>query len=181
MQTYIVEPGDNIIGIANKLNVSVSDLVKENNLDNMYYLVPGLELVIPMVNGTNNNNYNNMNGNNMNNSANMNGSNNMNSDTNGNDYFEYYTVQKGDSLYQIGLKYNLTQQEIANLNGLELNEYIFPGQKLMIPRKGVKMYITKDGDTLSNIASSLGLTQEEIINTNRNIYLLPEQLIVYRG
>lgn len=170
MQTYIVEPGDNIIGIANKLNVSVSDLVKENNLDNMYYLVPGLELVIPMVNGTNNNNYNN-----------MNNSNNMNSDTNGNDYFEYYTVQKGDSLYQIGLKYNLTQQEIANLNGLELNEYIFPGQKLMIPRKGVKMYITKDGDTLSNIASSLGLTQEEIINTNRNIYLLPEQLIVYRG
>lgn len=170
MQTYIVEPGDNIIGIANKLNVSVSDLVKENNLDNMYYLVPGLELVIPMVNGTNNNNYNN-----------MNNSNNMNSDTNGNDYFEYYTVQKGDSLYQIGLKYNLTQQEIANLNGLELNEYIFPGQRLMIPRKGVKMYITKDGDTLSNIASSLGLTQEEIINTNRNIYLLPEQLIVYRG
>ena len=162
MQTYIVEPGDNIIGIANKLNVSVSDLVKENNLDNMYYLVPGLELVIPMVNGTNNNNYNNMNG-------------------DGNDYFEYYTVQKGDSLYQIGLKYNLTPQEIANLNGLELNEYIFPGQKLMIPRKGVKMYITKDGDTLSNIASSLGLTQEEIINTNRNIYLLPEQLIVYRG
>ncbi|MCI5967322.1 MAG: LysM peptidoglycan-binding domain-containing protein [Tenericutes bacterium] len=170
MQTYIVEPGDNIIGIANKLNVSVSDLVKENNLDNMYYLVPGLELVIPMVNGTNNNNYNN-----------MNNSNNMNSDTNGNDYFEYYTVQKGDSLYQIGLKYNLTQQEIANLNGLELNEYIFPGQRLMLPRKGVKMYITKDGDTLSNIASSLGLTQEEIINTNRNIYLLPEQLIVYRG
>lgn len=170
MQTYIVEPGDNIIGIANKLKVSVSDLVKENNLDNMYYLVPGLELVIPMVNGTNNNNYNN-----------MNNSNNMNSDTNGNDYFEYYTVQKGDSLYQIGLKYNLTPQEIANLNGLELNEYIFPGQKLMIPRKGVKMYITKDGDTLSNIASSLGLTQEEIINTNRNIYLLPEQLIVYRG
>lgn len=162
MQTYIVEPGDNIIGIANKLNVSVSDLVKENNLDNMYYLVPGLELVIPMVNGTN-----------------MNGSNNMNGD--GNDYFEYYTVQKGDSLYQIGLKYNLTQQEIANLNGLELNEYIFPGQRLMLPRKGVKMYITKDGDTLSNIASSLGLTQEEIINTNRNIYLLPEQLIVYRG
>ena len=51
----------------------------------------------------------------------------------------------------------------------------------MLPRKGVKMYITKDGDTLSNIASSLGLTQEEIINTNRNIYLLPEQLIVYRG
>ena len=170
MQTYIVEPGDNIIGIANKLNVSVSDLVKENNLDNMYYLVPGLELVIPMVNGTNNNNYNN-----------MNNSNNMNSDTNGNDYFEYYTVQKGDSLYQIGLKYNLTQQEIANLNGLELNEYIFPGQRLMLPRKGVKMYITKDGDTLSYIANSLGLTQEEIINTNRNIYLLPEQLIVYRG
>lgn len=178
MQTYIVEPGDNIISIAKKLNVSVSDLVKENNLDNMYYLVPGLELIIPMTNNGNNN-YNNMNGNNsMNNGNNMN---NTNANYNGNDYFEYYTVQKGDSLYQIGLKYNLTPQEIASLNGLELNEYIFPGQRLMIPRKGVRMYITKDGDTLNNVAASLGLTLEEIINTNRNIYLLPEQLIVYRG
>ena len=64
MQTYIVEPGDNIISIAKKLNINVSDLVKENNLDNMYYLVPGLELIIPMTNNSSNNNYNNMNGNN---------------------------------------------------------------------------------------------------------------------
>lgn len=186
MQTYIVEPGDNIISIAKKLNVNVSDLVKENNLDNMYYLVPGLELIIPMTNNSSNNNYNNMDGNNgMNNGTNMNGNNNINNNTNanynGNDYFEYYTVQKGDSLYQIGLKYNLTPQEIASLNGLELNEYIFPGQRLMIPRKGVRMYITKDGDTLNNVAASLGLTLEEIIRNNQNIYLLPEQLIVYRG
>ena len=174
MQTYIVEPGDNIISIAKKLNVNVSDLVKENNLDNMYYLVPGLELIIPMTNNSSNNNYNNINGNN-------NINNNTNANYNGNDYFEYYTVQKGDSLYQIGLKYNLTPQEIASLNGLELNEYIFPGQRLMIPRKGVRMYITKDGDTLNNVAASLGLTLEEIIRNNQNIYLLPEQLIVYRG
>ena len=182
MQTYIVEPGDNIISIAKKLNVNVSDLVKENNLDNMYYLVPGLELIIPMTNNSNNN----INGNNgMNNGTNMSSNNNINNNTNanynGNDYFEYYTVQKGDSLYQIGLKYNLTPQEIASLNGLELNEYIFPGQRLMIPRKGVRMYITKDGDTLNNVAASLGLTLEEIIRNNQNIYLLPEQLIVYRG
>lgn len=191
MQTYIVQPGDNIISIAKKLNVNVSDLVRENNLDNMYYLVPGLELIIPMTNNSSNNNYNNMNGDNsMNNGTNMNSNNSMNNNGindntstnyNGNDYFEYYTVQKGDSLYQIGLKYNLTPQEIASLNGLELNEYIFPGQRLMIPKKGVKMYITKDGDTLNNIAASLGLTLEEIIRNNQNIYLLPEQLIVYRG
>lgn len=190
MQTYIVQPGDSIISIAKKLNVNVSDLVRENNLDNMYYLVPGLELVIPMMNNSNNN-YNNMNGNNnMNNDTNMNNNNNMNNNSmndstnnnyNDNDYFEYYTVQKGDSLYQIGLKYNLTPQEIASLNGLEINEYIFPGQRLMIPRKGVRMYITKDGDTLGNVSSSLGLTPDEIIRMNQNIYLLPEQLIVYRG
>ena len=51
----------------------------------------------------------------------------------------------------------------------------------MIPRKGVRMYITKDGDTLNNVAASLGLTLEEVIRNNQNIYLLPEQLIVYRG
>ena len=81
MQTYIVEPGDNIISIAKKLNVNVSDLVKENNLDNMYYLVPGLELIIPMTNNSNNN----INGNNsMNNGTNMNSNNNINNNTNAN-------------------------------------------------------------------------------------------------
>lgn len=148
MQTYIVEPGDNIASIAKKFNVKVADLVKENNLENIYYLVPGLELIIPT--------------------------------TSTQSAFDYYIVQKGDNLYQIGKKYGITAELLAELNGLELNEYIYPDQKLLVPKEGVQVYITKDGDTLNLIADELGIPRESILLYNENIYLLPEQLIAYR-
>lgn len=148
MQTYIVEPGDNIASIAKKFNVKVADLVKENNLENIYYLVPGLELIIPI--------------------------------TSTQSAFDYYIVQKGDNLYQIGKRFGITAEMLAELNGLELNEYIYPEQKLLVPKEGVQVYITRDGDTLNLIADELGIPRENILLYNENIYLLPEQLIAYR-
>ena len=112
MQTYIVMPGDTINSIAQKFNVDVISLVRENNLENIYYLVPGLELIIPISN--NNNSTNNANGNTMNTTT--------NSSNNG--AFEYYTVKKGDNLYEIAKKYNISDKTLAEINGLELNEYI---------------------------------------------------------
>lgn len=151
--TYIVQLGDTIQGISRRFNVLVSDLIKENNLENIYFLEPGLELIIPGNEDTSNNTK----------SA-----------------FEYYTVKKGDNLYQIGLKYNITAELLAELNGLELNEYIFPEQKLLVPKNGVQVYITKQGDTLNLVADELGIPRENILLYNENIYLLPEQLIAYR-
>lgn len=148
MQTYIVEPGDNIASIAKKFNVKVIDLVKENHLENIYYLAPGMELIIP--------------------------------DIPTEDVFEYYTVQKGDNLDEISKKYGITAQMLAEMNGLELNEYIYPEQKLLVPRAGVEVYITKDGDTLNSMADELGVSRENILLYNPNLYLLPEQLIAYR-
>lgn len=146
--TYIVEVGDTIQSIANKFDVKAADLIRENDLQNIYYLVPGLELIIPT--------------------------------TSDESAFEYYTVQKGDNLYQIGKKYNITAEMLASINGLELNEYIFPDQKLLIPKNGVFVYITKDGDTLNLVADELGVPRDKILLYNENIYLLPDQLIAYR-
>ncbi len=146
--TYIVQVGDTIQSIANKFNIRVEDLIKENDLKNIYYLVPGLELIIPT--------------------------------TSEDSAFEYYTVKKGDNLYQIGKKYNITAEMLANINGLELNEYIFPDQKLLVPKEGVFVYITKEGDTLNLVSDQLGIPRENILLYNENIYLLPEQLIAYR-
>lgn len=93
--------------------------------------------------------------------------------------FEYYVVKKGDNLYQIGLKYNIDPDLLAELNGLELNEYLYPEQKLLVPKKDVKIYITKEGDTLNYISDDLGVPRESILLYNQNIYLLPGQLIAY--
>ena len=150
MQTYIVMPGDTINSIAQKFNVDVISLVRENNLENIYYLVPGLELIIPISN--NNNSTNNANGNTMNTTT--------NSSNNG--AFEYYTVKKGDNLYAIAKKYNISDKTLAEINGLELNEYIYPDQTLLIPKAGVGVYITKDDDTLKKITEDLKLMLGQI-------------------
>ncbi|MDD6223413.1 MAG: LysM peptidoglycan-binding domain-containing protein [bacterium] len=94
--------------------------------------------------------------------------------------FSYYTVVKGDNLYQIAGKFGITDQVLAQLNGLDLSEYIYPGQKLIVPQKGNKIYFTQENDRLNDIAESLGLTNEEIVYFNPNLYLLPDQVIVYR-
>ena len=40
-------------------------------------------------------------------------------------YFEYYTVQKGDSLYKIAREKNLNPELLALLNGLDNDDYIY--------------------------------------------------------
>ena len=52
-------------------------------------------------------------------------------------------------------------------------------QQLLIPKAGVGVYITKDDDTLKKITEDLQVPVNEILYYNQNIYLLPEQLIVY--
>jgi len=94
--------------------------------------------------------------------------------------FEYYTIQKGDSLYKIGQQYNISAQNLAEINGLEPNEYLYPGQVLLVPGRGVKVDITRNGDTISSISRRLGTGLEQLILQNPNIYLLPGQLMVYK-
>ena len=47
-ETYIVQDGDTIISIAEKFNKRVIDIIKENNLEDVYYLTPGTSIKIPM-------------------------------------------------------------------------------------------------------------------------------------
>lgn len=148
MEIYIVKEGDNIATIAKKYNISIVDLINQNNLENVYYLEPGLELIIPEEKAPLG--------------------------------FTHYTVKKGDNLYEIAKRYNISVKDLSELNGLEINEYIYPEQRLLVPEEGVQVYITKDGDTIQTIIDKLGTNREEIFVYNPKIYLLPEQLIAYR-
>ena len=44
-----------------------------------------------------------------------------------------HTVEEGDSLYEIALEYDVTVEAIMDLNGLDANTYIHPGDVLRIP------------------------------------------------
>ena len=41
------------------------------------------------------------------------------------EYFEVYTIEKGDNLYNIARKYNTDYNLLALLNGLNVNDYIY--------------------------------------------------------
>ena len=50
----------------------------------------------------------------------------------------------------------------------------------MVPKKNVKVIITNDEETINSASQRLGLNNEELLYQNDNIYLLPEQLLVYK-
>ena len=80
-----------------------------------------------------------------------------------------YTVVKGDTLYSIAEKYNMTVNELKNLNNLTSNT-IYPNQVLnvfpSVPGAQTITYLVKKGDTLYEIAKSFGVSVDTIKNAN---------------
>ena len=133
---YEVRKNESLNDIANKLNISLEELVGLNN--NVNTIKQGQLIIIP----------------------------------NGNQY-NTYVVKKGDNLYSIAKRYNVDEKTIELLNGLKENEYIYPGQKLLIPKDNV--YVTKENDTVKKLLDS-GITLDNLYN----IYLQNDQIIFYK-
>lgn len=94
--------------------------------------------------------------------------------------FDYYVVKKGDNLYEIAQKNNISLDILLGVNGLDKDEYIYEGQTILIPKSDVKLYITKTGDTIESVSDFFKTPGVDIIYSNNSIYLLPGQLIIYR-
>src|SRR5690242_12533612 len=89
-----------------------------------------------------------------------------------------YTVQPGDNLFRISLRFGVPLATLAQANGISNTNLIFVGQVLQIPAGGtvpatpvpsapgatpqpggqVGSYTVQPGDTLSRIAAKFGTT-----------------------
>lgn len=83
---------------------------------------------------------------------------------------EYYTVKKGDTLYSIALKNNLTVQELKDLNNLTSNNLSI-GQSLLVkknPKENTNSttYTVKSGDTLYGLANKYNTSVDAIATLN---------------
>ena len=189
MQTYIVRPGDTLYGIGKQFGVSVEDIKAENNLVsdrlivNMSLLIPTIETTILYVVKNKDTLYsiaskyntsvneivriNNLNSNVINVGQQLRIP--INS-TNNFDYLSYY-VKKGDTLYSIANRYDVTMDELIKLNGLNSNN-LSVGQILKIPVNVIisdtdyETYIVKSGDTLYSIGKRFGISIDELIKIN---------------
>lgn len=98
----------------------------------------------------------------------------------GQEIFTKYIVQKGDTMYNIAQKNSLNLNDLLMLNGLDNTDYIYPGQEILLPNKDVTFYITRQGDTIGGITKYLNGNINEIAMQNSKLYLLPDQLIIYK-
>ena len=93
--------------------------------------------------------------------------------------FSVYTVKKGDSIYEIAKSYNIDYHQLLKLNGLNKDDYIYPGEEITVPLRGTKFYITDDNDTIGEVISKLEANPIELLNENPEILVKPDQLMVY--
>lgn len=119
-KTYTVKRGDTLSGIAFKYNISLSDLMKWNNLEttliypgNVFYVSnPGAE------SGS---------GSKSNDSSNQGSNSKQDQSSNA----ATYTVKSGDTLSGIARRYNVTVADLKKWNGLN-SDLIIVGQKLKV-------------------------------------------------
>lgn len=94
------------------------------------------------------------------------------------DYFNYYVVEKGDNLYAIARRYNINPELLASINGLNMADYIYPNQQLLIPKSNYSYYITAEGDTLDEVIRVFNSNKDKFLNENKTLYLMAGQLLV---
>ncbi len=121
--TYTVKRGDTLSGIASKHNISLSNLMKWNDLDTTL-IYPGNELVVSKSGSGSSGNNNNKD------------ESNSNSGSNGKvGSAKVYTVKSGDTLSGIASRHDVTVANLRKWNNLK-SDLILIGQKLNIGAKG---------------------------------------------
>ncbi|EIJ78138.1 YocH [Bacillus methanolicus PB1] len=92
---------------------------------------------------------------------------------------EEIVVKKGDTLWEISQKYDVTVEDLKKWNGLS-SDVIYPNDKLeVLPEKH---YIVKCGDTLWNIAKTNGVTVQDLKtwnNLNSDLIKPGLNLVIY--
>lgn len=161
--TYKVQLGDSLWKIANKVNMSIAELKVLNNLksDTIY---------VNQVLKTKS-------------SGSDTSSKDTSSKPNQNSATTIYTVKSGDSLWKIANNYNLTVQQIRNVNNLK-SDVLYVGQVLKLTGKAssgtssssssssnassgtTTTYTVKSGDSLWVIAQKFNVTAQQIREKN---------------
>jgi 3D (Asp-Asp-Asp) domain-containing protein len=96
-------------------------------------------------------------------------------------YAEEVTVNKGDTLWSIAKKHEVSVQDIKNWNGLS-GDLIHPNDKLDVSPE--EIYIVESGDTLWNIAKTYGINVRNLKKWNQlesDLIKPGLELIIYKN
>lgn len=74
------------------------------------------------------------------------------------------SVQKGDNLYQISKRYDVTLRDLIEINNLKPPYYIRTGQALLLPQK--RIHIVRRHETLTSIARKRNVDIHSLVTMN---------------
>ncbi|MHC5522703.1 LysM peptidoglycan-binding domain-containing protein [Ligilactobacillus saerimneri] len=167
-KTYTVQAGDSVWGISQQTGVSMDNLRSWNKIQNNF-IYPGqvLQLVAPGTTTQTNTNTTNTNGD------------------------KTYTVKAGDSVWGISHQTGVSMSDLRAWNNIQ-NNFIYPGQKLIIAKKANnnqnthtntntstnnKTYMVKAGDSVWAIAQKTGVSMDTLrsLNNIKNNFIYPGQ------
>lgn len=95
--------------------------------------------------------------------------------------FDTYIVKKGESIYSIARNNDVDPDTLLLLNGLKKDDYIYPNQEIMIPQRGVKVYVTRSGDTIETLLENFGIDANTLDKENDKIFIMEDQLIIHNN
>ena len=167
-KTYTVQAGDSVWGISQQTGVSMDNLRSWNKIQNNF-IYPGqvLQLVAPGTTTQTNTNTTNTSGD------------------------KTYTVKAGDSVWGISHQTGVSMSDLRAWNNIQ-NNFIYPGQKLIIAKKANnnqnthtntntstnnKTYTVKAGDSVWAIAQKTGVSMDTLrsLNNIKNNFIYPGQ------
>ncbi len=95
-----------------------------------------------------------------------------------------YTIEPGDTLFEIASKFNTTVSNILKFNYIPNPALIYPGRVLTIPESPPEaiIYTVRPGDTVYSIATRFGTSVRNIVTfnylSNPDLIFPGQQLVV---
>ena len=96
-----------------------------------------------------------------------------------NELYDTYIIKKGDTIC-ISKQYNINPELLSLVNGLNMNDYIYENQEILIPKNGYSYYLTKSGDNLNDVLDLFNVDYSDFNRVNNRILLEEGQLFAYK-
>lgn len=143
---HIVQAGETLSSIAARYGVSAQALAQANQLTNRDWIYVGQRLRIPSQGGS----------------------------AFASSPVGYHVVNYGESLTTIAWKYGVSVEDLVRANALPNPNFVFAGQRLVIPSGGAQTeaaggeitHIVQAGQTLTSIAARYGVSVSALMQTN---------------